>query len=435
MKILWISNVMLGAVAESLDGTVPSVGGWLAGLSGELLKDSDISLVSCFPYKSILDGKCGKITYYGFKLHTDSTAYFCEILRKENPDIIHIFGTEYPHSYQMICAAEKCDYLSRTIISIQGLAHFYSKKYISGLPLKTIYSITLRTIIKHDSINTKMKEMAKNGQYEIRALEKCQNVIGRTEWDYACVKSINPSIKYFHCDETLRQSFYHDTWNIDKCERYSIFVSQANYPIKGFHYIIEALSYLIKFYPNVKLYTTGYDLLRNDINYIIRQSSYQKYLRKLIKKYGLENNISFLGTLSEHEMKDMFLKAHVFISPSLLENSPNSVGEAMILGVPVVSSDVGGVKSMLTHNLEGFIYPYDEPYMAAYYIHKIFGDDSLANKLSKLAREKALVTHDPQKNNTELREIYKSVQLSRNHQINANIQIDVHLLTRNEKSF
>ena len=54
----------------------------------------------------------------------------------------------------------------------------------------------------------------------------------------------------------------------------------------------------------------------------------------------------------------------------------------MLLGVPVVSSAVGGVSSMLMHGREGYLYPFDEAYMLAYYIEEIFRNRDKALEMS-----------------------------------------------------
>ena len=81
----------------------------------------------------------------------------------------------------------------------------------------------------------------------------------------------------------------------------------------------------------------------------------------------------------------------------------------MLLGVPTVSTDVGGVKNMLEHNKEGFVYQPDAPYMAAYYIKKIFRDGDLALSFSENAKKHASVTHDKEKNLCDLLDIYSNI--------------------------
>ena len=53
----------------------------------------------------------------------------------------------------------------------------------------------------------------------------------------------------------------------------------------------------------------------------------------------------------------LFANSHIFHS-SYIENSPNSVGEAQMVGVPVVASRVGGTDSMVEHGKTGFMYPH-----------------------------------------------------------------------------
>lgn len=102
-------------------------------------------------------------------------------------------------------------------------------------------------------------------------------------------------------------------------------------------------------YPKTHIYTTGKNLVGLSWGQKMRLTSYQLYLSQLIEKYGLQKNISFLGTLSADQMCEQYLKANVFVSPSTIENSSNSVGEAMLLGCPVVSSNVGGINNLLKH--------------------------------------------------------------------------------------
>lgn len=92
----------------------------------------------------------------------------------------------------------------------------------------------------------------------------------------------------------------------------------------------------------------------------------------MLKKYNIQERFEFEGFLSADEMKQLLLESNVFVCPSSIENSPNSLGEAMILGVPCVASDVGGISDMLTHNEEGFLYPFDDSYKMAFYIRKTF---------------------------------------------------------------
>ena len=409
MKILWLCNIMLPRISEDLKLPVNPTGGWLTGLSNDLLEIKDIELTVCFPWKEKINGSVDSLNYYSFNNKHYNEEDFVEIINNVKPDVINIFGTEFKHTLIMLNAAEITGVLKHTIVTMQGLVSLIAKHYYSNLPTSIVHSWTLRDVLRLDNIYFARKSFAKRGRNETLALKKTVHVMGRTDWDKACAKQINTKCIYHHCNETLRDSFYNDEWSYERCEKHSLFVSQCSYPIKGMHLMLEAMKDIVKDFPDAHLYTTGSNPLRLPLKQKLLQNTYNRYLGKLIKKYKLTNNVTFLGMLSEESMKQRYLKSNVFVSCSSIENSPNSVGEAMLLGVPVVSSDVGGVKNMMTHSVDGFIYPFDEPYMISYYVKEIFTNLEIAKTISNNAREHARITHNRHNNLRNIHEIYKKV--------------------------
>lgn len=416
MRILWICNVP-NIEATQMFGLNPlNVGGWLTGLSMSISEENDIELFYAFPLTNIKEVRYESsdlITYIAIpkrikkaeKYDKNYEIYFEYISHKIKPDIVHIFGTEYPHSL----SASKIFKNTRTVISIQGMTSVYSNHYLSALPLKLLNRKTLIELIKNDSILRQQGKLATRGRFENQTIKNTKYIIGRTDWDNACTYFINPNRHYFHCNETLRNAFYSDKWSINNIDRHSIFFSQATSPIKGLHLLIEAMLLIKNKYPNVKIYVSGSNILKKRRFGILFNRTYPNYISKKITMYKLNNNIEFIGSIDEYQMKNRFLKSNVFVSCSSIENSPNSLGEAMILGVPCISSFVGGVPSMLEHGKEGLLYQYDAPYMLAYYIDKIFSDDLLAIKLSKNAIDRAEITHNKQTNAKSLVSIYNEI--------------------------
>lgn len=409
MKILWICNIILPAIAKHLNLPVPNGGGWLTGLSCDLLQTEEIDLSICFPNKNRFSGNVDGLNYYSFDSDSASED-ITGILEKVKPDIIHIFGTEQKHSYDAVNACVKLNLTDKVVINIQGMVSIYASHFMANMPYSSLSKRSFRDFIKGDSIKKSRDNFIKRGKYEIEAIKKVHHIIGRTDWDYACTNQINPDAKYHFCNETLRGSFYENKWSLENCKKHTIFVSQCNYPIKGFHMLLEAMPLILKFFPDAKIYTTGRNLLtQTDLKSKLGLTYYEIYLIKLIKKLGLEEHVVFMGGLNEEKMCKAFLDSHVFVSPSSIENSPNSVGEAMILGVPTISSDVGGVKNMLTHGVEGFVYQFDAPYMLAHYVCEIFRNDDLAKTFSQNARQHAASTHNRSENLKTVLEIYREI--------------------------
>ena len=417
MKILWLCNTLLPHAAEKLGLPKSKPESWILGAYEQLKEREDVSLVYLFPHKraSVVyeEEKTAFVSYpqkNQNKFEKAQKEALISIFKAYSPDVIHIFGTEYPHSYAAVLAAKETGLLSRTVIHIQGLSSYIARHYFASLPFFARHGYTLRDLLRRENVYRSMLSFRRRGKYEAKALALVPNVIGRTDWDYACTKGYNPSVNYHFCNETLRPSFYEDkVWSYEGCEKHSLFVSQCSYPLKGFHLALDAMREIVKSYPDARLYTTGKSPLVHSFKGKLRQGYYNKYLGKLIRKYGLEKNVVFLGFLSEEQMRDRYLNSNVFVSPSSLENSSNSVGEAMILGVPVISSDVGGIKSLMSHGGEGYLYQADAPYMLAHYVKEVFRMENSVLPLCERARSKALATHNRENNFETLVRIYEEV--------------------------
>ena len=414
MKVLWLCNILPAFAAKAIELPVPNVGGWLDGIYGGI--QGEVELHICCPYagKTPIKKKVEPFVCDLFPQGMDiprMQCYFSELLHEVGPTVIHIFGTEMPHSFAMLQACDEMGLLDRAVVSIQGLVSVCAEyHYFANLPRKLLPHRTAGEWLRHGSLEQRCDVFRKRGEWEQKALAMVHHVIGRTQWDEACTRQCNPHRKYHFCNESLRSGFYEGKWSLDACKKHSLFVSQCSYPLKGFHYAIKALSMLKDEYPDAQLYTTGRDPLAK-VSFLqrLRYSSYERYLAKLIRQYDLEERVHFLGNLNEAEMRAQYLRSHVFVSPSSIENSPNSVGEAMLLGVPVVASNVGGVKDLLCDGKEGFLYPSDAPYMLAHYIRRLFEEQDLALRMSENSRQRGAELFDREKNGARLLEIYREI--------------------------
>ncbi len=414
MRVMWLGNIILPAIAEKENLPAVFVGGWMVGLSKHLSSMKNIDLVYIFDSQKKMAGEVDGYKYRGIPCNTNSSQklgkeYVSQLitaLHEFKPDVIHIWGTENQHSLAMVEAAEATGLLDRVVISIQGMVSVYAKHYGAYLPEHILHGKTLKDIVKG---NLKRGEglFREKGYLECEAIKKVGHVIGRTDWDKACTWEINPKVCYHYNNETLRDEFYSGSWEYEKCEVHSLFCSQAHYPIKGLHLMLNALQIVKGIYPDVKLYIGGknyYEIPK------YQRNAYEQYILNLIQNGGLKNNVFFIGKLNAEQMKKRYLDSNIFISPSSIENSPNSVGEAMLLGVPVIASRVGGVHNMLRDGEEGYLYPADEPYMLAFYIKEMFENAEHTKTMALKGKKHAELTHDPKKNLEDLLLIYKEIK-------------------------
>ena len=105
---------------------------------------------------------------------------------------------------------------------------------------------------------------------------------------------------------------------------------------------------------------------------------------------------------------EQLLKCNIFICPSSIENSPNSLAEAQILGVPSIASFVGGIPDMIEDKKTGLLYRFEEIEMLGVFICDVFEKKSL-KELSINEIITAQKRHDINKNTADLINIYYKI--------------------------
>lgn len=377
MRVLWVCNIMLPVIAEALHREASNKEGWLSGLLSQVVdrEDTDMTLAVAFPAPADAEAPwrlrvpvprtnpCAtdeyNITCYGFHedtVHPDRYQPELEeelrkIMEDYDPDVIHCFGTEYPHT---LAVCRVYPHPERILLGIQGICSLCAEAYFADLPERVTRKVTFRDLVKRDSLRSQQEKFVRRGVMEREAIGLAGNITGRTAWDREVTTGWNPGAQYYPMNETLRASFYEGSWDPEHCEPHSIFVSQGDYPLKGLHYLLKALPGIRRKFPDVQVYVAGNDLTAyHTLKQKLKISAYGQYLRDLIREGQLEDCVHFTGKLTEQQMRERFLRSHLFLCCSSLENSPNSLGEAMLLGVPSVSTEVGGIPSLFDGGRDG----------------------------------------------------------------------------------
>ena len=423
-------------VAEQLNMLSSNKEGWITGALMRMSKKgtADVSeLAIAYPVGSsdmqkrdeVVINEDYKVCCYGYYENQASPEIYCanmedrfrEVIDDFKPDVIHVFGTEYGHTLSVARILKERrennadgGFVPKLLIGIQGIIYRCGEEYTANLPKEIVHSRTFRDIIKKDNIASQQAKFLERGEREIEAIALATDVTGRTEFDKSIVEEINPDVNYHFMNETLREPFYTGTWDVTECDRHTIFVSQADYPLKGFHILLDAMPMLMERYGDVRIRVAGANIAACDtLKQKIKISGYGKYIRALIKAYHLKDQIEFLGRLNADEMKAEYLRCHTYVCPSSLENSPNSMGEAMLLGVPVVASKTGGIPSMINDDEEGKLFtPCNSDALADSIIY-IWENDGIATEMGAAAMNRARATHNADNNYHRLIEIYREL--------------------------
>lgn len=426
MRVLWVLNLLPPAVGEKLGRECSVKEGWIWGLLSKIIageNQEELELGICCPVMAGEEEKRQEIRLgnkniacYGFvedsirpEIYNEQLLIgrFRQIISDYQPDILHIFGTEYGHS---LAAAKAFKRPERTLVGLQGIISECAREYMADLPKQVYGKNSFRDWLKQDGLQKQQEKFALRGEREKQVLHFTQNVTGRTDFDRKMAAGINPRARYFFMNETLREEFYTGSWRREGCIPHRIFFSQADYPLKGFHYLLQALPEIRKSFPDVTVTVAGNSLVGNgSLKDRIKISGYGKYLKELLRETGTEEKVIFLGRLSAERMKEEYLKCHTFVCASSLENSPNSLGEAMCLGVPVVAADTGGIPSMLTGEKEGLLFPKGNVRELSRAIIRIWKEPELCERLSENASVRAGETHDGERNFNRLMEIYHEI--------------------------
>ena len=307
-----------------------------------------------------------------------------ELRNKVVPDVLHIWGTE--KDYYLLAQIIYSDIPS--VVYMQGVVNKVAEDYCGNLSLKDkLFNISLQDIYRHTWISAVQKRFKKSALMETQILNKAKGVILENDWCEDQIKALSPHCKIYRSKLPIKKDFFSEDWNFETIVPFTILTNAGTAPLKGHHILFKALSYVIRDFPETVVYIPGFSRMTNSFKDKLGRNGYSNYLRSLIKKYKLENNIKYIGILTSEELAEKISHINAFVMPSSVENHSSSLIEAMVVGAPCVSSYVGGVSSIAKHNENCLLYNFPDAQFLAGCICRIFRDSSLAIKLSYNAKK------------------------------------------------
>lgn len=410
MKVLWFSNSPAAAYSDSLKGT----GGWMVALDRAIQEKVELHVAYDYPYNQP-PFKNGKTTYHPVfsgniileslkkrwipNYHKDMVDDYLRIVEEVKPDIIHIHGSE--NTYHRIVGKTTIP----IVLSIQGNPTVYVQKFYSGFhgayQHKMIGKLNLKSLIlgRH-SFKDGLKWLEWLSKVEQEDFPHIRNIIGRTDWDKRITRILAPNSQYFVVNEALRDSFYMNEWGKEAPkDKLIIHTTNGNNYYKGFETLCHALHLLNNMGYNVEWRVAGVSH-SSEINVITK-----KYLRDDYPKRGLV----LMGSLDEKGLVDSLLTSHMYVMPSHIENSPNNLCEAMILGMPCITTLAGGSDSILINKKEGLVIQDGDPWSMAGAILELKNNWDQAVQYGQQARKHALARHDRATIVNSLLETYQNI--------------------------
>lgn len=395
-KVLWLCN------SSFSDELLKGNGSWLQPMAEMIQSMPDIQLFN------VTIGKVDKIEKNNYKnivqwiLPNDKPTKFrqatftnrCKevtsIIEQVQPDLIHIWGTESIWASIYRQGYIKC----KTMIDIQGLLFVITDYFYGGLTNREIIqSIHLKEILlPWRTLFNKKEVFRKWGEEEVSCLKKIKNISFQSNWVKNQVSMINPNAQYFATRIMLRNGFYTSPqWKYKTITNSPIIFASSSAAVsyKGLHVLIKAIVLLKRKYQDIQLRLAGTIDVGNRL-----LDGYSIFLRTLIAKNGLENNVVYIGSINENQMISELLNSNVCVVSSFIETYCLAFAEAMMVGVPVVVSFAGAMPELAEHNKEAMFYnPLDHVTCAAY-IDQLIQNRHHAELLSSNARIRRLKEND-----------------------------------------
>lgn len=410
MRVLWFT---VSPSLYSINGNNQGLG-WIASLERIVRTDKDIVLGVAFEHEdNIFKSEQDGVIYYPMNVFRNRRDIECRryhadieerlfmpccqrVIDDFKPDVIQVFGSEW-------CFGLIQEYTNiPVVIHMQGsMPPYQNAMFPPGYSWKEEHDDipwwNLRWRHRHSLWRKRNVEVVDR---EERILRGCKYFMGRTDWDYALSRFYAPDSHYYKCWEALRTVFIDGTfkWKPDKSRKKYIIVSTGPSRLKGMDVILKTAK-LLKEYSGVDFEwrIIGADMM---------------HLSDHERKWGIDsmkNNVKPLGVLDGDAVCQELLGCDLYVLPTYIDNSPNSVCEAMCLGVPVVSTLTGGLPSLIDNHRTGELVPCNDPYTLAYTLRMLLPDIDKRMQYGKTAREIALQRHNPDGILNMLKNIYMDI--------------------------
>jgi len=165
---------------------------------------------------------------------------------------------------------------------------------------------------------------------------------------------------------------------------------------KGIDFLIKAIPQVRKTFTDIKLYIVGSGVLKS-------------YLKRFVKKYNLEKNVIFLGSIEDTYLNQWYNRVSAVVIPSVFEGFGITAIEAMACGTPVIVTNVDGLRDVVTDGVNGLIVEYDDVEDLRQKIIYLLRNRTEQMRLSKNGRKKTLSFYNWEEISQNILKIYRYI--------------------------
>lgn len=399
MRVLWFSMTP-GCY------NIVNIGGWIEALQKvfrDYLPKVELGLV--FEYTdNIFKVEKDGVTYYPIKIKRSSSPkenfnllrpHYIKAIDDFKPDIIQCFGTERWH-YGLLAKEVKIPF----VIHIMGFMNIYDVmdervihpmdywKYFSFNPIKFYLVHKNETNVRVENQELEREVMASNRYF-----------MGRTDWDKNIVKYYSPGSTYFYCPEAIRSEIYSSKkrWSFHERKTLRLLTVGNAGSLKGNEIMLQT-AWLLK------------NQFHIDFEWRYTSSAYiMSFFEKLNDIKCKDVNIYLIGRLNASQIAEELADADFYIHPSIIDNSPNTVCEAQLIGTPVIAANVGGIPQLVDDGKTGWLYPYSEPHALAFKIMNLMEQRETLEMVSMTEQKMSHKRHNPELLAETIFDIYNTI--------------------------
>ncbi|TGE14039.1 glycosyltransferase family 4 protein [Hymenobacter elongatus] len=274
-------------------------------------------------------------------------------------DLIHLHGSEL--QYQVASAGLDIPQL----LSVQGLVSEYAKVVPNPVSkLKFLWMLA--------------------GYYECKYMPGIAHFSCRTHWDKAHIARLNPQATIHHNWESLRSEFFAAPTPTAPSGRPQVLFLGGQQEMKGFRETLVAFDLARQRQPELKLVFGGR----------VNEAEVEQAVQQAGLRHIRPQDVECHGFLTADGLAQLCHESLCLLHPSYIDNSPNTICEAQVAGLPVVASNVGGVSSLIECGHTGILTDLN-PRNLADKVLLLHDDPALRHRLATQAQAVAQERHNP----------------------------------------